>query len=233
MLRYLFYSTKCVACHKLMTIMESQGLINMFQLQSVDNWNTNEFVKWGVEFVPTILIISNNNGQRQKGIFKKKEAFEWVEHTIANRRQSMIAYAQQNRKQTELIQMKKHVQEGLYDYCQNEAEGMSDQYAYWTEAVEHDIDTAQPKTFLPVLPADQTDKYGIMTIPENKEEKRLRQNKAKRTESEIRELENKARDEQTKVLKTVESIRKEQDAQIKAFVDNDQLNRVLTNEDYH
>jgi len=213
--------------------MENQGLLVNVNLQLVDNWNITDFDNWGIKYVPTLLIISDNNGQQHKEIFIKKDAFDWVQRIIINRRQTMIDTAQQNRKQSELIQIKKHVQEGLYDYCQNEAEGMSDQYAYWTESVEHDIDAAQPKTFLPILTEGQTtDKYGIMTIPENKEEKRLRQQKAKRTESQIKELEKKARDDQVKVLKNVENMRKEQDMKIKEFVDNDQLNKVLTNDNF-
>lgn len=240
MLRYLFYSSKCKACFRLMTVMENQGLINLFQLQSVDDWNTDEYIRWGVEHVPTILIVSNINGQRQKGIYQRKDAFEWVENTIANRRQSMIAYAEQTRKQAELIQMKKRMQEGCYEYCQNEAEGISDAYAYLADPVNSEIGSAQPKTFIPITRPDKNGnyaedpRYAIMPIPENKEEKKLRQERTKLreqriqiNEKEYKALERKARDENNKLIKSLENSRKDQDCQIKETAEQEQLNRIM------
>lgn len=207
MLGYLFWSKNCKFCYDLMTTMEHQGLIHLFKLIQVDNWTTVEYVKWGLNAVPTLVILSGPNGQN-KDIREKKQAFVWVETMVNNRRQSMMAKAQQTRHQAELIQIKNRLKEGLYEYCQHESEGMSDAYAYWADSMEKDIDIAQAKTFLPVGKEQQ---YSIMTIPENENAKK---NKLKKQD-------------QMKMTLDLERSRKDQDEMLKKIAENEQINRVL------
>jgi hypothetical protein len=125
------------------------------------------------------------------------------------------------------------MQEGCYDYCQNEAEGISDAYTYLADTNNSELGSAQPKTFVPILRPDQNGnyvedpRYAIISIPENKTEKKLRIDKSKRSDKEVKELERKVRDEQTKLIKSLENSRKEQDNQIKSFAEQEQMNKII------
>ena len=210
MIGFLFYSKKCKHCYNLMIIMENQKLLQMFTQKCVDDMNDVELTKLGLQAVPTLVLINNQNGQQKKGIYEKDNAFKWVEAMIANRRQNMIKYAENTRKLIQVNEMKKRFKDGLFEYCQNESEGLSDSYAYWKDNLEHDIDNAQPKTFLPFGHDEQ---YNIMTIPEDKN-----MTKNKLTQG-----------DQEKLIQKELNTRDQQDSHIKTMMEKQQIDSVVNN----
>lgn len=192
-----------------MTIMENQGLLSMFSPKNVDDMSDIEITKMGLQGVPTIVIIGNQN--QKQGIYEKDNAFKWVESVIANRRQNMMKYAENTRKLIQASEIKKRFKEGLFEYCQGESEGVSDSYAYWKDDMAQDIDAPQPKTFLPV---GHDDRYAIMTIPEDKTVKGYK----------LKEV------DQKKLLHNLENSRAEQDSQIKSIMEQQQINSVINAE---
>jgi len=212
MVGFLFYSKKCDACRKLMTVMENQGLLTMFSIKCVDEMSEVETVRLELKVVPTLVLINNQNGQQIKGLYEQKKAFEWVEAVIANRRQNMIKYAENTRKLIQIAEMKKRFKDGVFDYCQNEHEGLSDTYAYWKDDLALDVNTnAQPKTFLPV---GHDEKYTIMTIPENNA--MVARNKL-------------TKGDQEKLIQKEISTREQQDLQIKTVMERQQIDSVINN----
>ena len=208
MIGYIFYSKKCKSCYNLMTIMENQKLLNMFSPKCIDDMSDVEITKLGLQSVPTLVLVSNQNGQQKRGIYEKENAFKWVESVIINRRQNMIKYAENTRKLIQINEMKKRFKEGLFEYCQNESEGLSDSYAYWKDNLNQDIDSAQPKTFLPF---GHDEKYNIMTIPENKNAKNFKLSNV----------------DQPKLIQNLEKSRTDQDNQIKILMEQQQINSVI------
>ncbi len=208
MIGFLFYSKKCKHCLTLTKIMESQGLLQMFTHKCVDDMSDVEITKLGLQAVPTLVLINNQNGQQKKGIYEKDNAFKWVEAMITNRRQNMIKYAENTRKLIQANEMKKRFKDGLFGYCKNESEGLSDAYAYWKDNLEHDIDNAQPKTFLPFGHDEQ---YNIMTIPDNALKNKLTQG------------------DQEKLIQKELSTRNQQDSQIKSIMEKQQIDSVINN----
>lgn len=213
MIGYIFYSQKSKSCLDLITYMENQGIINMFEPKCIDTMSDSEIVKLGLTAVPTIVIVTQQNGKQQKGVYEKIEAFKWVESIVMNRRQHMTQYAENNRRLIHQSEVKKRIKEGLYEYCQGEAQGISDSYSYWKDDVSHDINEAQPKIFLPYGKDAQ---YNIMTIPENKN---VKNDKLKSTE-------------QTSLVSNLENLRKEQDTKIKSVMENEQIQKVLNSPNY-
>ena len=208
MMGYIFYSKMSKSCQDLITYMENQGIINMFEPKCIDTMSDNEIVKLGLSDVPTIVIITQQNGQQKRGIYEKIEAFKWVESLVVNRRANMMKYAENNRRLVQQSEMKKRIKEGLYEYCQGEAQGISDSYSYWKDDLSKDINDAQPKIFLPY---GKDAAYTIMTIPEDKN---MKANKLKE------------RDQSTLITK-LENIRKDQDTQIKSIMEQEQIQKVL------
>jgi hypothetical protein len=204
---HLYYSTRCEYCLNLMTIMENQGLIDMFTQHCVDNMSSNDIVKLGIRTVPTLLLINTQNGQQQKGIYENEKAFNWVESVVSNRRQQMIKQAENTRKLIQVNEMKKRMKEGLVGYCQSEVEGLSDSYAYWKDDMSKDIDSAQPKSYLPL---GQDEQYSIMTIPiDKKSDYKLNKNTQKQ------------------LIKDLEKTRDTQDNEIKSMMEKEQIIKVI------
>lgn len=199
---YVFYSSNNSGCYNLMKIMENEGMLNMFTLKSIDDMSENEIVKLGLRSVPTIVFV--NNGQ--KGIYEKEDAFKWVNNIIANRRQNIMKRTENNRK---LIQQNsiQNIKNGLFEYNANESQGISDSYSYWKDDINQDINTAQPKSFLPF---GRDSQYTIMTIPENK--------------NNIHKLD---KDSQNKMVANLKNTRDRQDEQIKDIFTNEQIDKVL------
>src|SRR5687768_4874454 len=121
----LFYSRDCKYCYSLMKVMEDQGLLNMFRRCCIDEMEDTEIVRYGLETTPTIIIVNNQNGQQLKMKYESKDAFNWVEMVVANRRQNIIRNTENSIKLTQINEMKKRMKDGLYAYCQTEAEGVS------------------------------------------------------------------------------------------------------------
>ena len=214
---YLFYSKKCKYCYQLMTVMENQGLLNMFNTRCVDEMTDSDFAKLGLRCVPTLVLISNQNGKQNKGIYEKEDAFKWVDSVISNRRQNMIKFAENNRKLIEVNEMKKRIADGLAENCQIEMEGISDSYAYWKDDITQDIDLPQPKMFVPALKSLSMNEdsynalYGIQTVPY---QNGLREDKLSKSD-------------QTKMIGKLENLRKDEDSQLKNIMQQQQINKVM------
>ena len=151
---YIFYSKACKPCLNLITLMENQGILGMFEIKCVDTMSENDIIRMGLSCVPTIVIITVNNGRQQKGIYEKDDAFKWVSGLIQNRKQNIMRHTEEKRKLIEQSEMKKRLEDGVFEYCSTEAQGISDSYAYYKEDKDlngdmtKDLDICQPKSFL-------------------------------------------------------------------------------------
>lgn len=206
---YLFYSKECKFCFKLITVMENQGLLGMFNVKCIDDMTPNDFAKLGLQCVPTLVVVNNQNGVEHKGIYENDKAFKWVDSVISNRRQNMIKTAENSRKLIEISDYKKRIVDGLSENCQSEMEGLSDAYAYWKDDMTQDIDIPQPKMFVPALNIGNP-LYGIETIPDESGKK----NKLKEND-------------QKDLIKKLANLRSEEDTQLKNIMQQQQLNKVL------
>lgn len=206
---YVFYSKDCATSLNLIKIMENQGLHTMFDYKCVDNMSENDITKLGLRTVPTILVVNNQNGVQKKGIYEGKEAFEWINSVVINRRQIAITQAESTRKLIQINEMKKKIQDGLYEYCEGESAGISDGYSYWKDDMTKDIDNAQPKTFLPY---GDDHKYNILTIPVDKHAPGYKISKG----------------DQEKMIRDMENIRKTDDSNLKSMMEQQQIHDVIT-----
>lgn len=180
---YLFYSNNCKTCVNLITIMKNEKLLDKFECNDVEKMSMEDIVKLGLEEVPTILIVNmTQSGEHQKGIYVGERAFKWVENVVNNRRANMVKYTENTKKLIEMQEMKKRMQDGLLGYSSMETNGISDDYAFWSDKPEIDVtlDIAQSKSFLgydkdPKKFLQQYNQSRIMTIPDvegTKEEKK-------------------------------------------------------------
>ena len=166
-----------------------------------------QLIKLQLKVVPTIAIYSVRDGKTTIDLYEKSNAFKWVEQLLINRRQNMLKYAEVNRRLVQQSEMKKKIKDGLYEYCRNETEGISDAYTYVADTIE----SAQPKSYLPY---GKDNMYSIMTIPEDRTKPGY-----KLTEKEQRELSD-------KLIKD----RKEQDVSLKTMMEHEQIEKVVSNQ---
>ena len=180
---YLFYSNNCETCVNLINLMKEEKLLDMFKCADIEKMSMEELTRLGLDGVPTILIINvSSTGEQQKGVYVQEEACNWVENVINNRRLNMIKYTENTKKIIEMQEMKKRMQDGLLGYSSMETLGISDDYSFWSDKPEIDVnlDIAQAKSYLgydkdPAKFLQQYNQSRIMTIPDiegTKEEKR-------------------------------------------------------------
>ena len=203
----LYYSKKSKACDDLLMFIKNQGILNMFEIYCIDTMTDEQLIKLQLNVVPTIAVVSFKEGKNIIDLYEKINAFKWVEQLVVNRRQNMLKYAETNRRLVQQTEMKKKIKEGLYEYCKNETEGISDAYTYLAD----NIESAQPKSYLPY---GKDNMYTIMTIPEDKTKSGY-----KLTEKEQRDLSNKLMKERT-----------EQDASLKSMMETEQIEKVVSNQ---
>lgn len=214
---YIFYSKQCKSCLDLITYMENQGILNMFEIKCVDTMSETEIIRLGLSGVPTIVIITTNNGRQQKGIYEKNEAFKWVNGLIQNKKQNMMKHVAEKRKLIEQSEMKKKLEDGVFEYCSTEAQGISDSYAYYKEDkylngdLSKDLDLSQPKSF---LTCDRLNTDSILTIPENKNQPGYKLNER----------------DQKVLLSKLENNRKDYDDKVKLLMEQEQIQKVLNPE---
>ena len=146
------------------------------------------------------------NGQN-KGIYEKEKAFAFVNNMISNRRQNIMKRTENHRKLIQSDGLRNNIKDGIFEYNSNETQGISDAYAFWKDDMTQDIDIAQPKSF---LPCGKDTQYGIMTLPENPN------NKFKMNS-----------DVQSRMVSTMKSNRDQQDDQIKQILEQQQIDKVL------
>lgn len=213
--KIFYYSSQCdknkYNCKDLLKIMESNinEILQMFTLKCVDRMSDVELTRSGVEKVPTIVLMTIQNKQVQsRGLYVGKQAYEWVNSIIENKRMSIQMQSENTRKNIQMDAMKKRMKDGMVEYFPSEMEGKSDSYAFWADDITRDIDHAQPKAFLPV---GEDGKYSILTIPDNNN------SKYKLT-----------RADQEKLIKNEQNIRGEQDTTIKQVLERQQINTVIS-----
>lgn len=154
--------------------MKNEKLLDMFKCSDVEQMSMDELTRLGLEAVPTILIINvSQTGEQQKGVYVQKQACNWVETVINNRRTNMIKYTENNKKLIEMHEMKKRMQDGLLGYSGMETQGISDDYSFWSDKPEIDVNLnmAQAKSYLgydkdPKKFLQQYNQSRIMTIPD-------------------------------------------------------------------
>lgn len=203
---FLFYSEKCEFCLNLRNVMHNQGLLNFFRSQCVDGMRVEEIARLGLTAVPTIVIVTQGGA---KGIYEKEEAFKYIEGMIANKRKNAMMQSENEHKLIQVNNIKRNVQEGLYEYQEQEAVGFSDMYAYWSNDLAKDLDAAQPKSF---LPHGKDSDYAILTIPESKAD--VLRNKL-------------TKDDQDKMIGKMDLFRKEQDVQLRTLMEKEQIEKVI------
>lgn len=200
---FVFYHPKNAGCYNLMKLMENEGMVQMFELRSVEGMSNENLVSYGIRSVPTIVFINNGH----KGIYEKDGAFAFVKNMIDGRRQNIMRRTENHRKLIQTNGMMNNIKEGLFEYNSNESQGISDAYSYWKDDMAQDIEVAQPKSFLQYGKDAQ---YGIMTLPENPN------NKFKLTA-----------DMQTKMISNIQQQRDQQEDQIKHVLEQQQIDKIL------
>lgn len=204
----LYYSKNCEVCSNIMKIMHNNDLLKMFELKCIDNKTyDNEISKLGITHVPTILIVQTQGGRTMRGIYSANDAFKWVDSILENRRQYQMKLADENRQLIQRNTTKNQLKYGLYDYCPEEAEGISDAYAYFNKDESKDIDAAQPKMFLPV---GQDANFRVLTIPDD--------NKTKLSKK-----------DQEQLMSKLTTQRTCQENQLKTMYEQQQIDCVLSN----
>jgi hypothetical protein len=207
---YIFYSNKCQYCTNLRNVMRGQNILGMFKENCIENMKEEEIIKMGLSVVPTIVIISQNtSGKPTKGIYEKDQAFKYIEGIIANRRACSMNQAENSRKLIQMNNIKRNVQDGLYEYQKMEVEGFSDAYSYFNNDQSKESDIYQPKSF---LPHGKDKAYSIMTIPESKDD--IQRNKL-------------TKKDQDKMIANLTNVRENQDVQLKDIMGKEQLERVI------
>jgi hypothetical protein len=137
----------------LWSVIYNEGISNMFIPVCLDNFSSKKISQLKIKEVPAIVVSCKN---QPSSIFEgPHQCSQWLTTLMYNRRKTICARVEQQRK---LIQ-KKHAeirsQEGnIIEYIAEEMDGISDNYAY------NMTDLCQPKNFIPV---GDEDKYNIIT----------------------------------------------------------------------
>ena len=218
MIGYVYYSTKCKFCYDLMKLMENHGLNQLFKFESVDGWDVAQFTQLQIRETPTLAIITMNNGKKQMIVYEGKKAFEWVKQFLINKRDSAIKNAEASRKLIQSENTKSRLNEGLFEFCPNEQNGISDSYALCNE----NIDIALPKSFLSYDSSNIfKDAAGesIMTVPIGN------MNNYKRKEG----LQAIYGSDTRKLISQLEDTRKKQDQHIQNIVEQGALSKIVNN----
>lgn len=200
---FVFYHPSNAGSFNLMKLMESEGMLKMFELKSVQGMSDEILISHGIYSVPTIVFINNGH----KGIYEKEKAFGFVKNMIESRRQNILRRTENHRKLIQNNCMVNNIKEGLFEYNLNESQGLSDAYSYWKDDLNQDLDVAQPKSFLQYGKDAQ---YSIMTLPENPNNK-LKINA----------------DTQNKMIANMKQQRDNQESHIKQVLEQQQIDRVL------
>jgi hypothetical protein len=165
---YLFYTNydKEGFCKSLITLLERHGLNKIFEYKLVDNMTDEQLMKLQLNSVPTLLVISENNGQKQQFVHEGNDAFKWVDSFLIGRRQAMMKNAESSRKLIQNSNTKEKLTQKLYEYCPGEHSGISDGYAYYNEDENKDraMTVPQGKMFSNGL-GFQNDNIGAIPLP--------------------------------------------------------------------
>ena len=144
----LFYSNKCNMCVHLISILQSEKMIDSFNLICIDIIPPQSLPK-NLNCVPTAIITKNNL------ILEKNEIFKWINSVkFLSRENSNV-----RKRNIEEPIIKKIPDENLIGYNKHEMGEISDRFAY----VEKDVAFAH--TYMGVK---DDSKYAIYTEPEKR-----------------------------------------------------------------
>ena len=143
-MNYLFYSSRCESSANFIRILQNKGLINMFNLLSIDQMPTEQIINLGISYTPMIVIRENNSNSS----FEGKKAFEWLERIVKFREENMARIVEMNRKK--ILHANSEInaqnQNNILSFLPLETTGISDNFSYTSEKLQ---DVAQPKSFMP------------------------------------------------------------------------------------
>jgi hypothetical protein len=149
-----------------MKLMENHKLLALFKLEMVETIaqtkGLEELVKLQIDIVPKLVIFLNEGNNKKMIYYEGPKAFEWVkDYLVSSRRQIMMQTAETSRKLIQSDNTKIEMKDGLFGYCPDEHNGISDQYTLCRE----DVNIALPKVFVPYTKQGQTEEEKIMTVP--------------------------------------------------------------------
>lgn len=140
----LFYSTKCNECMNLLQVIINEGINDIIIKVCLDKLSSKELQQLGssIREVPTIAV---SMGEKIDVFEGPMRCSQWLTNFTLNRRKNLAQQIEHNRR---LIQKEHAVQRmregGPLEYCENEMDGVSDNYAYTA------TDLFQPKSFVMV-----------------------------------------------------------------------------------
>lgn len=165
MFGHLFYSRNCKSCGDFIRIINQEGIINGFNMISIDDLSAQQITNLSIKFVPTVIVRDQNGSN----IFEAGKAFEWVNNLIQFRRQNMAKMVEMQRRRIIQANINAGVTGVGMEHSPMETSGISDDFSYLV------TDHAQPKSFMPYGHDDQ---YKIVTL-KNLDESRLSEGEQK------------------------------------------------------
>jgi hypothetical protein len=128
-MKFLFFycSKDCEFSVRMHRILESEGILQMFDQYDIYNLTSKELVGFGLDQVPAIVTVDNNGKKtRDQG----PDAFTWVSKFIQNRRHNMAMTANANRLKILERNMELNKNNSVAKFSKAEMTGLSDGYAY-------------------------------------------------------------------------------------------------------
>jgi len=117
--------------------MKRENLLQYFEKINIDKLNIAQLQNLNITHIPALLIIYPNNN---KVLVQAKQAFEWINNLLQNRRININKMINLNRQK--LLQKNKEINNNnILEFSKDEMNGCSDDYAYLV------ADIAQPKSF--------------------------------------------------------------------------------------
>lgn len=161
---YLFYSSRCESSANFIRIIQNKGMLNMFNLISIDQMPTEQILSMKIKYTP-MVVIRDMSGRTPSSTFEGKGAFEWLDNVVRFREQNLAKVVEQNRKK--ILQSNQQIkkEENILGFLPSENTGISDSFSYTADNLEN---IAQPKTYMGI----NTD-HKIITF--NTEEKKINQ----------------------------------------------------------
>jgi hypothetical protein len=220
---YLFHSNydEKGFCKSLITLLERHGLNKIFEYKLVDNMTDEQLMKLQLNSVPTLLVISDNGGQKQQFVYEGNDAFKWVDTFLIGRRQSMMKNAESSRKLIQNSNTKEKLTQKLYEYCPGEHSGISDGYAYYNDDENKDraMSVPQGKMFSNGL-GFQNDNIGAIPLPGSG---KIKDYKAKEGLTAVYGNDNNVK----KVMENMEKERAKQDEHLRQGMEEDTIKIVI------
>jgi hypothetical protein len=215
---YLFYTNDSQGyCKSLITLLERHGLNKIFRYYLADEMKDEDIIRFEIETLPTIIVISDNGQQKQQNIYQGNDAFKWVDNFLISRRQALMKNAETSRRLIQNSNAKDRLTQKLYEYCPGEHSGISDGYSYYNDDETKDINLPQSKMFSNGL-SYQNDNLGAIPLPGSGKIKDYRA---------IEGLNAIYGNDTKKAIQNAEQDRKKQDEQLKQLMEKDTLNTII------